>query len=711
MQLNFVELKVRNFLSFGNAEQTIKLDKDLHTLICGLNKDKAEDDAGNQNGCGKTAFMQALHYCLFGKAIGNKITLPTLVNNINKKHMEVTLTFNKDGVNYRIERGRNPQYLRLYKEDEEITNEALGDSRDTQSVIEEIVGMSPELFCQTVLLSCSVPIFMDETTANQKIIIEKVLGIDVITKKINALKEVIKQTKNDILNEEFRVTTVNSQNNTTRESYKAQLAALSAQKENWDASRKKELEDKTNELNCFKDVDFNAEFNLIKAWEHYLEADKKNKENSEKLTKLNVELEEYVKTLDRYTEELKAKQVINFEVNEEAFDYNEKIDAEYNRISEEKAKVDSRYNELVDGQKQISLEVEKLKKEKLSYQNNVCPTCGQMMDKEKADKEIERINNSIQQYQDASHRIEVEILEINAQRSNLDAKLNDSSVWVKKETQVKDRYELLKVKSEIDSLKANIAFNENGIKSLKEQIDGIVIQDITKPDKDSIFSTDGYQNSLNLLFEAKAHIETLKKDVENLSKEEKNPFVDSIIQMQAALDAIQDVDSSTLKELKENQEHNEILLKLLNSPSSYIRQAILDKSLDYLNNKIKFYLNKLGSLHLVTFNNDMSITIKGNGVEYGTVSSGEQGRITLALTLAFRDAWESLSGCSINLLMIDEMIDRMGLDINGKQMLLRCIKDKKDKNIFLVTHDASIAEQISNKIVIVKERNFSTIQI
>ena len=55
--------------------------------------------------------MQALHYCIYGKSIGNKITLPTLVNNINKKHMEFSLSLNKDSVNYRIERGRNPQYL------------------------------------------------------------------------------------------------------------------------------------------------------------------------------------------------------------------------------------------------------------------------------------------------------------------------------------------------------------------------------------------------------------------------------------------------------------------------------------------------------------------------------------------------------------------------------------------------------------------------
>lgn len=705
MQLNFVELKLRNFLSFGNAEQTIKLDKDLHTLVCGLNKDKAEDDSGNQNGVGKSSFMQALHYCIYGKSIGNKITLPTLVNNINKKHMEVSLSFNKDGVNYRIERGRNPQYLHFYKEDEEITDEALGDSRDTQSVIEEVIGMSSDLFCQTVLLSCSVPIFMDETTANQKIIIEKVLGVDIITKKINALKEVIKQTKNDILNEEFKVTTVNSQNNTTRENYKSQIAALVVQRDAWDASRKKELEDKSKELNSFNGIDFNAEFNILKAWEQYNKSNAENEENKAKNDKLNADLTNYKAILSELSGKLSGLQKIDLDYNEQVFDYNEKIDAEYSRISAEKDKIVARYNELVDGQKQLNTEIDKLEKEKKSYQNNICPTCGQVMDKEKADKEIQRIDASIQQFKDASYRIEIEILEVNSQRSEAEAKLNDTNAWTKKEPQVADRYALIKVKSDIDSTKSEIKLYENNIKSIEERLKDIVIQDIKKPERASIFTSE------SAMYEAKAHIESLKKDIENLSKDEKNPYVETIAQMTSALEAIKDVDDTTLKELRDNQEHNEILLKLLNSPSSYIRQAILDKSLDYLNNKIKFYLNKLGSLHLVTFNNDMSITIKGNGVEYGTVSSGELGRITVALTFAFRDAWESLSGCSINLLMLDEIIDREGLDINGKQLLLKCIKEKEDKNVFLVTHDASIADQIKNKMTIVKERNFSTIQL
>ena len=131
MNIEFIELKLRNFLSFGNVIQSIKLNKDACTLITGLNKDKSTEDESEKNGVGKTTIFTAIHYAIFGRAIGNKVTLPNLVNNINKKNMEVTLTFRKDDVLYKIERGRNPAYLRFYKEDEEIADESLGDSRDT----------------------------------------------------------------------------------------------------------------------------------------------------------------------------------------------------------------------------------------------------------------------------------------------------------------------------------------------------------------------------------------------------------------------------------------------------------------------------------------------------------------------------------------------------------------------------------------------------
>ena len=96
MKIIFEQIELRNFLSFGNNLQTIVLNKDPYTLINGLNKDKSSDNDGEKNGAGKTSIFQAIHYALFGRSIGNKVTLPNLVNNINKKNMYVSLLFEKD---------------------------------------------------------------------------------------------------------------------------------------------------------------------------------------------------------------------------------------------------------------------------------------------------------------------------------------------------------------------------------------------------------------------------------------------------------------------------------------------------------------------------------------------------------------------------------------------------------------------------------------
>ena len=125
---------------------------------------------------------------------------------------------------------------------------------------------------------------------------------------------------------------------------------------------------------------------------------------------------------------------------------------------------------MVEGQKQIKSEIDKLENNKKAYENNICPTCGQVLNKDVAEKEIKNIDSSIQQFKDASFTIEKEIIEINSKIRELESKLSDSSAWIKQETQVKDRYELIKVKSDVESLKSNIKFNENGIQSLQEQI-------------------------------------------------------------------------------------------------------------------------------------------------------------------------------------------------------------------------------------------------
>ena len=232
--------------------------------------------------------------------------------------------------------------------------------------------------------------------------------------------------------------------------------------------------------------------------------------------------------------------------------------------------------------------------------------------------------------------------------------------------------ELLKDEAELNILQEKLT-NELVSKQNNEKLwNDIVIVDLGEKPQTHYKSLEEAMNHKSML---QSHYTTLKSYEEQLKT---NPFEQQENSIEELKNNILPLDDSMINSLTEENKHQETLLKLLNSPSSFVRKTILDKSLEFLNDKISNYLATLGSMHEVSFNNDMSLSISSMGVEYGYVSSGEMGRISIALTLAFRDVWESLNNCFINLLSIDEIIDRSGLDSAGIELMLQNLKKKSN---------------------------------
>ena len=100
--LKIKNITVKNFMSVGNVTQAVTFDEAGLTLVLGNNLDLGGD--GSRNGTGKTTIVNALSYALYGNALYN-IRKDNLVNKTNNKAMMVTVDFEKDGVEYRIERG------------------------------------------------------------------------------------------------------------------------------------------------------------------------------------------------------------------------------------------------------------------------------------------------------------------------------------------------------------------------------------------------------------------------------------------------------------------------------------------------------------------------------------------------------------------------------------------------------------------------------
>lgn len=206
-------LAVKNFMSVGNATQAVKFDRRDLTLVLGQNLDLGGDDTGARNGTGKTTIINALSYALYGSALTN-IKKDNLINKTNGKGMLVTIEFENNGIEYKIERGRKPNTMAFYigGQEQEIADESQGDSRETQAAIERMLGMSHEMFKHIVALNTYTEPFLSLKANDQRAIIEQLLGITMLSEKADALKEQAKATKEAITSEEYRIKAVGDAN-------------------------------------------------------------------------------------------------------------------------------------------------------------------------------------------------------------------------------------------------------------------------------------------------------------------------------------------------------------------------------------------------------------------------------------------------------------------------------------------------------------------
>jgi energy-coupling factor transporter ATP-binding protein EcfA2 len=175
--------------------------------------------------------------------------------------------------------------------------------------------------------------------------------------------------------------------------------------------------------------------------------------------------------------------------------------------------------------------------------------------------------------------------------------------------------------------------------------------------------------------------------------------------------ALQEISWDRINELNSLKEHQEFLLKLLTSKDSFIRKKIIDQNLAYLNNRLTYYLDKMGLPHTVAFQNDLSVLITqlGQDLDFDNLSRGERNRLILGLSFAFRDVWESLYQ-QINLLFVDELIDN-GLDsagVEGALAVLKKMARERKKNIFLISHKDELIGRVNNVLKVVKENGYTS---
>jgi len=249
-------LTVKNFMSVGNSTQAVNFNRKDLTLVLGQNLDLGGDDTGARNGTGKTTIINALSYALYGEAL-TKIRKDNLINKTNGKNMLVTIEFENNGLDYKIERGRKPNTVAFYigGKEQEITDESQGDSRETQAEIERMLNMSHDMFKHIVALNTYTEPFLSLRANDQRTIIEQLLGITLLSEKADVLKEQNKQIKSDITEEEYRIKAVQNAN----ERIKEQIEATRRRQTMWQNKKQEELNKLSTAVSNLDGIDIEAE--------------------------------------------------------------------------------------------------------------------------------------------------------------------------------------------------------------------------------------------------------------------------------------------------------------------------------------------------------------------------------------------------------------------------------------------------------------------
>lgn len=220
MNLQFTRIQIHNFMSFSDAE--IRLSDRGYVLVRGENNNPT--DNAQSNGAGKTTIFHALSWCLTG------LTLSGVKSNIANIKLNdgcwVKLEFKNEGHTYIILRSKDSsEYktdLKIFIDDEDKSGKGI---RDSEKLLEQYLpDLTYQLLNSVILLGQGLPQrFTNNTPSGRKEVLEKLSKSDFMIEDLKSKLSLRKTTlQNDLRQVEDTILTKTATLN-TKEQFKQQL--------------------------------------------------------------------------------------------------------------------------------------------------------------------------------------------------------------------------------------------------------------------------------------------------------------------------------------------------------------------------------------------------------------------------------------------------------------------------------------------------------
>ena len=638
--LNFKTLKASNFLCFGeNGLHVDFMNQQSTTLIRGRNLDACGEKSSGQssNGVGKSAVIDALVWGLFGKTVKrpSKIGADDVLNNADPKKLSVFVEFD----NYRVTRTRKPNALKLevFRNDawEEQTR---GTIKDTQTDIENILGLSYEAFVSIVIFSDdNSASFLECPTTTKRKIVETLLGLEKFQSFLDTAKEHAKNLKKQIADH----TLITQQKTRMATQYGLELDKLKTQSAKYIEDIKRSIETQ----------------NAIIA-----------QEKSRVFPDYNLEMQKFTSA----QEEIAKQNTLISERNTMVEKANAYIGARQDERTPWTTEING-LNQLISNldleKRSMTLKKENLLKEILhlsKIKHGVkCNTCLGTVD-------------------EANSKTVKEQYEMQVKEIEMTLALHDKKYGEPRSAIAEVNKNIIESKEKEKVAIDKLALRRKEIQDAQRMIASLSL--VKQPVKDN-----AQQKSEEIIIAATTTLESLNSRLEG-----NNPYQQQITDKEELIKSVNDeiaAAENEISSIRDDVPYYDYWVDAFGEDG--IRKFAIDQIIDMLNTSIESWMDLLiGDSLVLKFDNMLETTItkypfSGRAFVYDTLSNGQRRRLNLAVTLSIASVMSMVNNVNPNIIFLDEV--STNIDQQGVVGIYKVIKELSEKKkVFVTTHDVEL---------------------
>ena len=693
--LELIKINIQNLASI--KEQSYYFKEELATIV-GINKDTSNVNSNisdeeliklpllnlKSNGSGKTTIVEALHICLLGSCIREKINLRDLIRN-GEESMKIELVcknlqlgLSKIRIIREIFKNQNKTskveiFERKEGGQEEIQIPRTSSEGMDNYILNHYIGLSKEDIDNFFIIQRDkFKSFISLPDQKKKDILSRFTGISNFGFVEEELEEEIKSWRQDKENKEKEISKFEGQ----KESYQEMINEMPNQKD-----FEKEKQDRIEKV----------KIEISRKKEDNKKKEKENLQFDKEIIKLEEDLIFWQKRQKRYSDYIKNHPF------EEQFTKLRKEKEDINKDIKEINEAINVAEDLKKGKKKSKDQIEVIiNKYKTLLKNLIkCPHCNfefnpgdntskedinKVINKEsekegKINEEIQEINNDLKELGELLEIKNKSLEEVGAKidaLNNRKDRITDIGEYI--DSKVSDiQRKIEKLNDTIGDNKSTIIFNSDSIKNFEKQIESI--------------EKETFESAVQNIKKYKNSIKKIDKDIKEKSEERDN------IERQIQLSK----DSILNYGLFKNYLYNKIILQIEYVVNNYL-QNFSDLSVQIKGNKI------LADGKSVRDEITCLISRKGEEISYFLLSSGEKAFIDISFILTFQKILNATSNNGLDFLVLDEITGTV--DCANQEELLQAINVIK-KPILFITHIPTISD--FNTTYIIKENNTSRI--